>query len=178
MKQLDKTVRVQIHQHGAQYVDDDFVRELNYEHYNLLSMTDDDLPLKWYESQPVIGKKLVSMTLQIEDEKTVSILWGGNTWAFRQALDETGISGAYFEDDTERTTKDGDTKPARQYFRLLKSIDVTATDGTASKVKDAIENVFHNLNMKCSIEGATLVDDSPVAEWIEQELKSMKCLHW
>ncbi len=72
--------------------------------------------------------------------------------------------------------KDGDSKPNnRRYFRVLKSIDVTASD--SSKAKDTIENVFHNLNMKCSVEGAKVVEDSPVDSWIE-ELKTLKCLHW
>ena len=103
MKQLDENVQVQIHQHATQHVDQEFVRSLNYEHYSLLSVDDDsELPLKWYESQPVIGKKLVTMVIQVEDEKSCSVLWGGNTWAFRQALDENGVSGAYFEDDSER----------------------------------------------------------------------------
>ena len=179
MKQLDKNVQVQIHQHATQHVDQEFVRSLNYEHYSLLSVDDDsELPLKWYESQPVIGKKLVTMVIQVEDEKSCSVLWGGNTWAFRQALDENGVSGAYFEDDSETMTKDGDSKSARRYFRVLKNIDVSAKDGSSDKVKDTIEKVFHNLNMKCSIEGSALMDDSPLAYWIESELKSMSCLHW
>ena len=179
MKSLDKNVQVQIHQHATQHVDQEFVRSLNYEHYSLLSVDDDsELPLKWYESQPVIGKKLVTMTVQVEDEKTCSILGGGNAWAFRQALDENGVSGAYFEDDSETMTKDGDSKSNRRYFRVLKNIDVSAKDGSSDKVKDTIEKVFHNLNMKCSIEGSKLMEESPVADWIEQELKTMQCLHW
>ena len=42
------------------HVDKEFVSDLNFEHYNLCSVVDDDaeMPLRWYESQPVIGKTI------------------------------------------------------------------------------------------------------------------------
>ena len=87
------------------------------------------------------------------------------------------VSGAYFEDDSETTTKDGDTKlNNRRYFRVLKSLDVTGPDG--GNVKETIGNIFNNLSMKASIEGVQTAEDSSVSEWIEQELKSMSYLHW
>ncbi len=105
------------------------------------------------------------------------MLWAGNTWAFRQSLDESGVNGAYFEDDSESTTKDGDTKANRRYFRLLKSVDVSDSEA-AGKIKATIEDIFHNLAMKVTIEGSTVVDDSPVSEYIERDLKSMRNLHF
>ena len=57
---MDKAVQVQIHQHAMRHVDKEFVSDLNFEHYNLCSVVDDDaeMPLRWYESQPVIGKTI------------------------------------------------------------------------------------------------------------------------
>ena len=169
--------QVQINQHGEQQITNAFATDLNYEHYTVVSVTDEDLPLKWYQCQPVVGKKIVSMVVQVEDEKHISVLWGGNTWAFRQALDEFGVNGAYFEDDSESTTKDGDTKSNRRYFRLLKSVDVSDAEA-AAKIKATIEDIFHCLCMKVSIEGSPIVEDSPVSEYIERELKTMRNLHF
>ena len=176
-KQIDKNVQVQINQHGEQQITNAFVSDLNYEHYTVLSVSDEELPLKWYECQPVVGKKIVTMTVQVEDENHVSVLFGGNTWAFRQALDEFGVNGAYFEEDSETTTKDGDTKQNRRYFRLLKSVDVSDTEA-AAKIKATIEEIFHCLCMKVSIEGSPVVEDSSVSEYIERELKTMRNLHF
>ena len=169
--------QVQIHQHATQLITNTFVSdELNYDHYTVVSVSDDPLPLKWAECQPLMGKKLVTMTLQVESETHLSVLWGGNTWSFRQALDEFGVHGAYHEDDVETTNKDGNTKSGgRRYFRLLKSIDVTSPD--ASKIKSTIIDIFHSLAMKVFIEGAPVVEDSPVSEYIDV-LKGLSNLHF
>ena len=168
--------QVQIHQHGAPLITNTFVSdELNYDQYTVVSVSDDPLPLKWAECQPVMGKKLVTMTLQVESETHVSVLWGGNTWSFRQALDEYGVHGAYHEDDVESTNREGMTKSGRRYFRLLKSIDVTTPD--ASKIKSTITDIFHSLAMKVFIEGVPVVEDSPVSEYIDL-LKGLSNLHF
>ena len=170
------TRQVQIHQHAAQLITNSFVSdELSYDQYTVVSVSDDPLPLKWAECQPVMGKKLVTMTLQVESETHLSVLWGGNTWSFRQALDEAGVHGAYHEDDVETTTKEGYTKSGRRYFRLLKSIDVTSAD--ASKIKSTITDIFHSLAMKVFIEGGPIVEDSPVSEYIDL-LKGMSNLYF
>ncbi len=71
-------LEVQIHQHGEAKITNTFASDLNYEHYTVLSVSSDEvLPLRWYECQPVIGKKIVTMVIQVEDEKHVSVLWGG-----------------------------------------------------------------------------------------------------
>ena len=42
-----------------------------------------------------VGKRVVTMFIQPESGTHVSVLFGGNTWAFRAALDEAGVKGPF-----------------------------------------------------------------------------------
>ena len=53
-----------------------------------------DLPLKWNHAAPVMGKRVVTVTLRCSSEDTLRMIWSGNTWAFRDAMDEAGVKGA------------------------------------------------------------------------------------
>ena len=53
-----------------------------------------ELPLKWNHAQPVMGKRVVTITLRCASEDTLRLIWSGNTWAFRDAMDEAGVKGA------------------------------------------------------------------------------------
>ena len=53
-----------------------------------------DLPLKWNHAAPVMGKRVVTVTLRCASEDTLRLIWSGNTWAFRDAMDEAGVKGA------------------------------------------------------------------------------------
>ena len=97
------------------------------------------------------------------------MLWSGNTWNYRAALDEAGVRGAKVEDEDG----DGQGKSAGKYYRVLKSLDLTEDD---KRVQNIIKQVFHNLAMKVVVE-ATPVEDSDVAEFIE-ELRKLSNLHF
>ena len=97
------------------------------------------------------------------------MIWSGNTWNYRSALDEAGVRGAKVEDE------DGEAqgKSAGKYFRILKSLDVTEDE---KRVQNIIKHVFQNLAMKVVVE-AEPVEDSNVADFIE-ELRKLPNLHF
>ena len=104
-----------------------------------------------------------------ESETCLSVLWSGNTWNFRSALDEAGVKGAYVDEEGG----EGDNVGKRKYFRILKSID--ATEET-KKIQNVLKEVFQNLAMKVIVESEP-VEDSDVAELIE-ELRKVPSLHF
>ena len=63
----------------------------------------------------------------------------------------------------------------RKYFRVLRSLDVCSAE-QAKTLQGVIENVFHNLAMKCVVETAP-EEDSDVESWINT-LKQIDCLHF
>ena len=97
------------------------------------------------------------------------MLWSGNTWNYRAALDEAGVRGAKVEDEDG----DGQGKSAGKYYRVLKSLDLTED---YKRVQNIIKQVFQNLAMKVVVE-ATPVEDSDVAEFIE-DLRKLSNLHF
>ena len=92
------------------------------------------------------------------------------------------MKGAYLEE--EGGGEDQQQKPqnqsgyqnnGRKYFRVLRSLDVPSAE-QAKTVQGVIENVFHNLAMKCVVEAAP-EEDSDVESWINA-LKQIDCLHF
>ena len=68
--------------------------DMNYEHYTLHDPTEEsELPLKWNEAAPCIGKRVLTCHLTAENDTELKLIWSGNTWAFRNAMDEYGIKG-------------------------------------------------------------------------------------
>ena len=104
-----------------------------------------------------------------ESETCLSVLWSGNTWNFRSALDEAGVKGAYVDEEGG----EGENSGKRKYFRILKSID--ATEET-KKIQNVLKEVFQNLAMKVIVESKP-VEDSDVAELIG-ELRKVPNLHF
>ena len=109
------------------------------------------------------------MELRLESDTHISIIWSGNTWNYRVALDESGVKGARFDVDNG----EGAGNNSGQYYRVLKSIDVTKDEGN---VHNIIKHVFHNLAMKVLTE-STPIEDSHVAEFIE-DLHTLSNLHF
>ena len=97
------------------------------------------------------------------------MLWSGNTYNYRLALDEAGVRGAKVEDEDG----DGQDKSTVKYYRILKSLNVTENE---KRVQNIIKQVFQNLAMKVVVE-AEPVEDSNVAEFIE-ELRKLPNLHF
>ena len=74
-------------------------KDWQYAHYSLADPAS-CLPLLYFEAQPCIGKRIVCLHIQIESEKTLSVVITGNTWAFRSRLDSHGVQGGYTETET------------------------------------------------------------------------------
>ena len=111
-----------------------------------------------------------AVLLRPESETCISVLWSGNTFNYRTALDEAGVKGAYVDDEDGG---EGENSAKRKYFRLLKSFDVTADQ---NKVQNILNQVFQNLAMKVVVE-STPIEDSDVAELIV-ELRKIPNLHF
>ena len=104
-----------------------------------------------------------------ESETHLSVLWSGNTWNYRSALDEAGVKGAYVDEEEGN----GEDSGKRTYFRILKSIDVTEE---TKKIQNVLAEVFQNLAQKVILESEP-VDGSDVAALIE-ELRKVPNLHF
>ena len=168
-KQMAKEIEVNIHQRqGEAEVDSEFVDGLTYEHYTFHEPAEagEALPLLWKECQPCIGKRVVTLHLQIESNTHLSALWSGNTWQFRQRLDEAGVKGAYIEAEGQ--------EDKRTYFRIMKSLD--ASEGI-EKLTGVLTNVFRNMAMRAVVEGE-LADDSHTAEFVAELKKEAANLHF
>ena len=64
--------------------------------------------------------------------------------------------GAYLEEDNgedqqKPQNQSGYQNNGRKYFRVLRSLDVSSAE-QAKTLQGVIENVFHNLAMKCVVE--------------------------
>ena len=51
------------------------------------------LPLHVFEAQPVAGKRITVLNLQLKGDNEVDLLITGHTWPFRARLDAFGIAG-------------------------------------------------------------------------------------
>ena len=158
-----------IYQAGLKDIDDEAIEKLKYENYTLHENEAEKMPLKWYEAQPVVSKKIVVMHLQPETETCLSVLWSGNTWNYRSALDEAGVKGAYVDEEEG----DGENSGKRKYFRILKSID--ATEET-KRIQNVLKEVFQNLAMKVIVETEPVYDSE--AAVLFEELRKFPNLHF
>ena len=158
-----------IYQSGFKEIDDESVEKLKYENYTLHADESEHIPLKWYEAQPVASKKIVMMHLQPESETLLSVLWSGNLWNYRNALEEAGVKGAYVDEEDG----DGENAGKRKYFRILKSIDATEEP---TRIQNVLKEVFQNLAMKVIVESEP-TEDSEVAVFIE-DLRKIPNLHF
>ena len=98
-KSLAKDIEIHVrpHKSAAAEVTSLLVESLSYEHLTFHeAAAEAQLPLKIFEAQLVVGKRVVTMFIQPESATHVSVPWGGNTWNFRAALDEAGVKGAVF----------------------------------------------------------------------------------
>ena len=94
-KAMAKDIECHFHPHkGVDCLEQSKVDGMNYEHYTLHDQAEEcELPLKFYEAAPCIGKRVLTCHLTAENETELKIIWSGNTWAFRDAMDEYGIKG-------------------------------------------------------------------------------------
>ena len=122
-------------------------------------------PLHIFDAQPIIGRKITVLNLEIESTSEVNLIITGLTWPYKASLDAIGVSLGHIE----QQSGDGSRKV---YFRVWKNIDITGAD--ADKFKEMLKDVFHNAAMRVTIDKLP-EEGTPVAEFIGQ-LKKLACL--
>jgi hypothetical protein len=93
-KAMAKDIETHFFPHtGIDELDSKIESELNYEHYHFHPpAAEEELPLKWHEAAPCIGKRVATCHLT-SSESELKFIFSGNTWVFRDAMDEHGIKG-------------------------------------------------------------------------------------
>ena len=130
--------------------------DLGYEHY-MLQEANTTLPLGIFEAQPVVGKRITTLNLQVDGDNMVSMIIAGHTWPWRASLDAFGISGGYHH--TGETNKENDT---RKYYRVWKNIDVS-DEGQVQKFITMLDDVFKNVVMRVFLDRRPQTDTSAAA---------------
>ena len=77
----EQSVQVVLHPHTGIDVSS-LQDDLLYENY-VINEPAKSLPLHIFEAQPVIGKRITVLNLQVTDEMTLDLLITGHTWPFR-----------------------------------------------------------------------------------------------
>lgn len=87
-KAMAKDVQTHIFLHtNVEEVDQSKIEEMNYEHYHLHAPAEEsELPLKWHEAAPCIGKRVVTCHLVASSDSELKFIFSGQTWAFRDAI--------------------------------------------------------------------------------------------
>jgi hypothetical protein len=161
----EQPFEVYLHPHTA--VDIASVRdELQYDHYSL-EEPNMRLPLGPFEAQPVIGKRIVSLNLQIElGADTISVVITGQTWNYRAKLDSCGVRGGYTGDDAA----------TRKYFRVLHNLDVSKEEERARFYDLLGPACFCGLAMQVTLDHTPLPGSA--AERFVAELREVPSLHF
>ena len=108
--------------------------------YPAYTMNDQEkkLPMSPFECQPVQGRHVLTMTIQIETESVLSAIFHGQIWGFRDKLQSAGVAGFRHEDGS--------------YFRAMPSVDVSEEKGKES-ILNVLDNIFHKLVARVVVEG-------------------------
>ena len=96
------------------------------------------------EAQPVVGKKITHLNLQLDGDHTLSAIFSGHTWPYRGRLDAIGVSGGFSpEDDNE--------SGSRKYYRVWKDIDVSDAV-QQQKFFSMLQDVFKDVATRVSLD--------------------------
>ena len=114
-KAMAKDIETHIFAHtGVEELEQEKIEtEMNYEHYKVHEPSpEDELPLKWCEAAPCMGKKVATLHITASSDTHLKLIWSGNTWAllfcrcantntqntkaFRDKMDEAGIKGPLY----------------------------------------------------------------------------------
>ena len=100
------------------------------------------LPMGIFECQPVQGKRILMMTLQVESDDKITFVFHGATWPFRGRFDAAGVPGYSYEEES-----------LPKYVRVLESLNTATQDGRARVIHLLGEGVLRNTAMRVAIEG-------------------------
>ena len=151
-------VKIKVHMHWG--VDLTGIKDmLVYDHYEFEEPAA-TLPHGIFEAQPVNGKKRVTLNLQFTGEDSVDLVITGNTWPFKDRMDEFGIRGGWQADGQS---------DKRQYYRVRQGI--SADEAHADEFVDMIQKVFRHLALHVVIDG-NVSEGTPAAAFVTR-LKSV-----
>ena len=97
-----------------------------------------DLPLKLFETHPVVGKKVLTLNFETESASELSLVITGNTWNFRDDLEKNGFQG----------TRE---KEGGQYIRYVRNVDITSTEGEQQFLALTVEGQKRICRNNCSL---------------------------
>ena len=120
------------------------------------------LPLKFFDAQPCVGKNIITASVEIFDENSVSLLLAGALYPYRARLDEFQIPEC--KDDKENN----------RFYRVLR-VD-TRDVAEKKRAFDMFgEKVFKHLAIKLVIEQPPRSGSS--AEQFVDELRKLPYMH-
>ena len=157
----EQSFQVHMHPHTGIRVNLD---GMGYENYTL-NVPTKSLPLKFFECHPCASKKILTLNVEPTTEQSVSVVVSGNSFSYRDRLDALGVPGGY------HTDADG----TKQYFRVLKDVDVRDEEKKGLIFKMIGSDVLCNLAMRL-----TVTSDPPVRTAVSDflsELRALPCLH-
>ena len=111
------------------------------------------LPICVFDAPPPYRKRIVTMMIEIDESApntTVSIIFAGDTYAYKDRLTEQGVDGGrLYQEDVLKGT----------YYRLMRNLDVSLEENQEKVVK-IIERVFDSLVMRVKLSGPALPQQS------------------
>jgi hypothetical protein len=189
--------QVHIYQHCHQRLTDIDLGELKFNAY-ILHGPHAALPMQWYECQPVMSSRIAIMMIQPENATHVTVIWTGNIWNFRGALDIAGIAGidashvmqllapfnmyvfmlsidvpGMYDEVGMASTKRNRDGIRYNYYRVLRNINIT---NKHDMVKRIVQTVFNNIAMLCIVT-ARPEAGSVVAKWL-LDMEALSNLHF
>ena len=150
----EQPFEVQLRPHSSCDMEID-IDDFNYEHYTLHEKAR-ELPLHVFHAQPVVGKRIVILNLQISSDTVFDLVITGHNYPFRGALETFGIHGGYQEAE----------KDNRQYVRVWKDVDISDQD-TNKRFMEMLETVFKSLCLRVVLDREP-TPDTDVANFVEK----------
>ena len=95
------------------------------------------MPMGVFEARPVQGRRIMAVDIQIEGDSTLSLVFHGATWLFREAFDDAGV--AALRDESSGLT-----------YRVLKSMDVS--DGM-EPITRVLGHALRGLVVRATVQG-------------------------
>ena len=157
--ELQHKFDVEIHPHVSADVSDVW-EDLEYDKYCLEDPAA-VLPLKFWEAAPVIGKRVVSMYLQMNSEGAIDVLFGGQTYAFKAGFDSLGIQGGM---------------AGGSYFRKIENVSVDDPECMQLLEKALGNGALNDLAVRVVVEGECEEDGLMGA--LVQSLSKRSCCHF
>ena len=150
----EQPFEVQLRPHSSCDIDID-IDDFSYEHYTLHEKAR-ELPLHVFQAQPVIGKRITTLNLQISSDTVFDLVITGHNWPFRATLDAFGIHGGYQEAERENRT----------YVRVWKDVDISVQD-TRKRFMEMLETAFKGLCLRVVLDRDP-TPDTDMAHFVEK----------